>query len=129
MKKAIALIAFMCLTGFGSIGGCGTAPVSQETAEQAVFTVKATYATALKVAVTYKRLPRCGSPGALSLCSEPAVIAKLQTADNAAFAAIKAMDDTVKSKGFADNAVSQAIISAKGAIAGFVGVTSTLIVN
>ena len=126
MTKAFTVLMFFCITGFG---GCGSAPVSQETAEQAVYAVKATYATALKVAVTYKRLPRCGTAGALSLCSDPAIILKVQNADNAAFAAIKAMDDTVRTKGFADSLFSQALIAARGAVAGFVGVTSTLTIS
>lgn len=117
MRKLLALLAFAVLTGFG----CATAP---QTPAQSVYAVQGTYAAALSVAVSYKQLPACVQGGPV-LCSDPAVVAKLQKADDVAYAALTAAQNIVRTPGAGLNAQT-AINAASQAVNALASITSTL---
>ena len=118
MRKALALLAFVMLTGFG---GCASTPTNPQ---QAVFAAKQSYAVALTVAVAYKRLPAC-APAAPKVCSDAKVVKQLQAADNAAAALLDGAEATVRTPGAGLNAAT-AVKAAEQAVSAFVTITSAL---
>jgi hypothetical protein len=122
MRKALALLAFLALTGFGC---ATTAPVlDQAAAERGVFEAKAAYEVALTAAVAYKKLPICGP--SQPPCSTPAIVAQLQKAQPAARVTLDAAQAAVTSPGFGANILSTSVASATAAVAAFSAITSTL---
>ena len=117
MRKLLALLAIVVLTGFG----CATSP---QTPAQGVYAVQGTYATALTIAVAYKALPVC-QQGAPVLCSQPSVVATLQKADDAAFAALTAAQNIARTPGAGANAQT-AIVAAQQAVSALTSITATL---
>lgn len=93
MKRLIALTIALLITA------CSTAP---QTPAQAVFAADSTYLVALQAAVAYKKLPPCEQPAAPTLCSSAAVVAKLQQADDTAYAALSEAQTLVRSTAPAD---------------------------
>lgn len=71
------------------LAACATTP---RTPAQTVFALEGGYGAALSVAVQYKNLPPCPGP---ALCSDAAVVARLQAADRLAFADIQAAQAAV----------------------------------
>lgn len=92
--------------------------VSIENPQQAVFAAEAVHVAALRGAVAYRNLPRCGA-GAPTLCSRPDIITALQQADNAADTAIEAAETTVRTPGFGENVYESAATAAKAAAEAF----------
>lgn len=91
-----------------ALGACTTLP---KTPAQTVYAVEGNYTAALTVKVAYKNLPACG--GAALVCSDPAVVAKLQVADDAAYAAIMAAEGLVRAGASADAQIEAAINAVK----------------
>jgi hypothetical protein len=103
------------------LAACAAAP---QNPQQAVYDVKAKYNAALNIAVAYKQLPPC-TPAATILCSKPDVVLKLQQADNVAYPAIQAAENTVRSPGAGANAQT-AITAAQQAVQALTAITATL---
>ncbi len=118
MKRFITIIAFAALTGFN---GCTTMP---QTPAQSVYTIQGTYAAALSVAVSYKQLTPCVQAGPV-LCSDPGVVAKLQQADDVAYAALTAAQNIVRAPNAGLNAQT-AINAASQAVNALASITATL---
>lgn len=112
MKLILVLVLVMA--------GCA-APQSPQ---QSVFQAKSGYAVALTAAVTYKRLPDCTK--APQPCSDKAVVAQLQKADNVAATALDSAESAVRTPGFGKDVVNSAIAAANAALAAFTSITSTL---
>jgi hypothetical protein len=113
MRKLLA-VALLALTA-----ACAVTPQSPQ---QAVFAAKQDYAVALTVAVAYRRLPACG-PAAPPVCSDKAVVTRLQKADDAAAALLDGAEATVRAGG---GNVQMAITAAQQAVAALTSVTQTL---
>lgn len=113
MKLILVLVLVMA--------GCA-APQSPQ---QSVFQAKSGYAVALTAAVTYKKLPPCGQPVKMP-CSDKAVVAQLQKADNVAATALDSAESAVRTPGFGKDVVNSAIAAANAALAAFTSITSTL---
>lgn len=121
MKRFVIAIA-ACV----SLVGCAAAQVKPEDAGRTVFAIYSDYVTAEKIAVQYIRLPRCGSEGALAVCSDPKVVAKIQRVDKLADLSIKAAEAAVRAPEFGDSSISQMVVSARAAKDLFLGITATL---
>jgi hypothetical protein len=118
MRKFL-LAAFLA----ASLVGC--AGVSPETPQQAVFSVKSGYATALTAAVAYKRLPACAEPKRLP-CADGKVLEQIRKADNVAAGALDAAETAVRTPGFGKDAVSSALAAARAALGALVSITATI---
>ena len=118
MKRLIgALLLAAALAGTG----CATTP---QTPAQSVYQVQGTYAAALQIAVTYKQLPPC-QQGVQALCSDKAVVTKLQKADDVAYAALTAAQNIVRTPGAGAN-LNTALVAAQQAVNAFAAITTTL---
>ncbi len=115
MKKLLILlpIALMACT-------------TPQTPAQSVFLVEADYAAALRIELAYSNIPRCGKPTSPTICSEVAVIKKVQTADNVAWTAIQQAQDAVRTPEFGSDKVDTAVAISKSLTSSFVGITNTL---
>lgn len=119
MKRLIgALLLAFAIAGLG----CATTP---QTPAQSVYQAQGSYAAALQIAVTYKQLPNCTQPAHPVLCSDAATVAKLQKADDVAYAALTAAQNIVRSPGAGAN-VQTAITTAQQAVSALASITATL---
>lgn len=118
MRRALAVLILAIATGLG----CATAPQSPA---QAVYQIQGNYAAALQIAVTYKQLPSCAQPVRPMLCSEKGVVAQLQKADDVAYAALTAAQNTARTPGAGAN-LQTALTAAQQATAAFAAITSRL---
>lgn len=120
MKRIIlALATVLTLAGFS---GCTTDPKTTTSPQQAVFEAKSAYAVALTAAVAYKRLPPCDKNP--RPCSDKAVVAQIQKADNVAASALDAAETAVRTPGFGNDVVSSSVTAAQSALQAFVSITS-----
>lgn len=101
-----------------------TACVTPKSPAQAVYQAQGSYASALTVAVAYKQLPRC-APLAPVICSEPAIVSKLQVADDVAFSALSSAQAIAREPG-AGLSAQTAITAAEAAVSAFLAITSGL---
>ena len=115
MRRLFAAVMLLLLVA------CASTP---QTPAQSVYQVQGSYAAALQIAVTYKQLPACQAGGPV-LCSDKAVVAKLQQADDVAYAALTAAQNIVRTPNAGAN-VQTAIVAAQQAAAAFASITSTL---
>lgn len=90
-----------------------------------VFQAKTAYATALVAAVTYKNLPKCASP-AVQPCSDPAIVAQLQKADNVAAVALDTAEAAVRTPAIGTDAISKAVSAGQMALQAFVAISTNL---
>ncbi len=97
--------------------------VAPNTPAQSVFAAKATYAGALVIAVQYKNLPPCPST---PVCSDKAIVTKLQQADDIAAPALNSAEAAVRNPAFGSSALQTAVISAQNAVTFLTSITSTL---
>lgn len=112
MKRLLLAIAFAA----AALVGCTTAP---KTPAQAVYATHGTYLAALSVAVKYRQLPDCGLEAAIKpFCSEKAVVAKVQAADDQAYAALTAAQTVVRVQ-TAGTPVERALQAATQAVGAF----------
>lgn len=116
MKRLFATIAVLLLAA------CASAP---QTPAQSVYAVQGSYAAALQAAVAYKQLPSCAQPAAPKLCSDAAVVKKLQAADDAAYAALTAAQNIVRTPGAGLN-IQTAIVAAQNAVQAMTAITASL---
>ncbi len=95
-----------------------------QTPAQSVYAAKHTFAAALVIANTYKNLPPCG--GEYTLCSDQAVVSKLQLAATAAKATLDAAEETVRDPNWRGGTTDKAIVAASNALGAFVSITETI---
>lgn len=114
----IALIFAMSL----SLTACETiktvTPPAPKTPQQAVFLAEGQYGVALKVALSYESLPRCGGT-VPKLCSDKTIVEKLRLSQLAARAALDAAESTVRNPVFGVSAMESAVIAATNAVQAF----------
>lgn len=116
MKK---LLIAVCLT---SLMGCTT----PDTPAQSVYLAEADYTAALRIEIAYSELPRCGKPTSPKLCSDVAIIKKVQKADDVAWIAIREAQTAVRTKGFGESKVTTATASAVALTKAFISITNGL---
>lgn len=119
MKRLPIFIAGIVLA---VLAACTTTPT---TPAQTIYQVESNYAAALTVAVAYKNLPPCGQAAAPLLCSRADVVRKLQLADEVAYPALQAAQNTARSPGAGANAQT-AVLAAQQAVAALTAITATL---
>jgi pyrimidine deaminase RibD-like protein len=69
-----------------------------------------------KIADAYVKLPRCGSAGATSICSDPIKVSQIGQADNTAFAAVDAARISAEAGGTPDLTAATAAMAALNAL-------------
>jgi hypothetical protein len=82
-RTALALVACASLC----LAGCATPYVAPKTPAQAVYKIEGDLTVALRAAGYYKALPSC-APGAVALCSDPAIVKRIQDAAQKAVTAV-----------------------------------------
>ena len=117
--KRLLLVFLITLAGCAQVGIQGAA-----TPAQGVFAAKQGYQAALTAAVAYRRLPDCAR--AAQPCSDKAVVAQLQRADNVTAAALDAAESAVRSPGFGRSVLDSALAAANSALSAFVAITGGL---
>lgn len=122
MKRLASIIFALTIAGCGSI-------VTPKTPAQDVFAAKASYAAALTVAVAYKRLPSCAPVTHPPICSDAAIVKKLQDSDDVAKPALDAAEAAVRTQGFGQSTLQTFVISANNAVSALTAITATLRVN
>jgi hypothetical protein len=111
--KALFLAVVLAITTIA----CATTPQSPQ---QVVYATQSAYIGALGAAVRYKELPPC--PKA-PVCSDAAIVAKIQDADKVAFRALELAQNAVRTPGFGEDRISTAVITAKQAVQALVDLT------
>lgn len=107
------------------MGGCAFNKGPGTNPETIVFDMHGRYATALQIAVAYKRLPSCDTKPAPLLCSKDSVIQDLQDADDIANPALAAAQTTVRAPGVGVN-IDTMIRAAEEAVVAMTKITSKL---
>lgn len=108
--RSLLLVSAMAV----ALAGCASTGATSSPATT-VYQVESGYKTALVAAVAYKKLPVCKEPRQLP-CSDPAVVAQLQRADNVANAAIAAAESATRTPGFGKDAIASALGAANAAL-------------
>ncbi len=111
--KGIFLSGFLVLALVVSLGACkandpltGAPVISGEvTVDVSIVTVERSFTLALNVANLYTSLPRCKSPGATVVCSDPSVVLVIRNAAIKAHNAILAARNNQALLGVAVSAV------------------------
>lgn len=128
LKRVLLAVVFAAI----ALVGCAsnepdTGPSVSITPEQAVFALKSSYAVALTAAVAYKRLPSCGTPPVgVPPCSDPAVVKKLQQADDIASSALNGAEAIVRTPSASLADKSKALQAAQTAITVLTALTNAL---
>lgn len=91
MKKLALLAAFLLLP---VVGACDTISSYIPSLPQDVATLEIGLTAADQLALAYISQPVCGSPKAGPVCSQIAIVRKIKTASDAAYAAVKAAEKT-----------------------------------
>ena len=117
--RRVALIALA-----SALAACAARPAPQSPA-QAVYAVEGDYAAALAVAVQYRALPQC-SASTTAMCSTPEMLAQVEKGDAAAWAAIEAAQNSVRTPGASSNDETAALAAAQQAAAAFQQIAATL---
>jgi hypothetical protein len=102
------------------LAACAVTPQSPA---QTIYQLTSNYNAAATVIIAYKNLPPC--PAATALCSDPAIVAKLKQADQIAYSALVAAENTVRTPGAGANAATAAV-AAQQAIAALAAIAATL---
>lgn len=121
MKRILATLALVALTACAGIG-----VPAPKTPAQIVLETKAIYTGALVIAVQYKQLPSCAIPMHPVLCSDGAIVTKLQKADDIAKPLIDTAQKAVDDPRLGKSAVDNAIVAAQSALGALTAITSTL---
>lgn len=101
-----------------ALSGCALFEAA-ETPAQKVYAARVSYGAALKVALQYESLPRCGQPTSPAICSDAKAVDIIRQAQTAADTALNSAEATVLTPGFGDNVYTSAAISAVNAAAAF----------
>lgn len=121
MLKSLVL-AFALIVGACAANNQGSLPSAQNT----VFALKNTFASAQTAAVQYVTLPRCGQPASPPLCSDAAIVAEIRKYNGDAVVALDAAEKTVRDPTASASATQAAIIGAKNAVAALQQIVPTL---
>lgn len=120
MKRFLAIIGLAA----GLLAGCASTP-GGTSPQQVVFAAKSGYAATLTAAVAYKRLPAC-APTVPLPCSDAAIVAQLQKADNVAATSLDAAEAAVRTPQIGATAVDRAIAAANAALSALNAIVATL---
>lgn len=96
-----------------------------KTPAQRIFAAQADYNGVLAAAVAYESQPRC-SEAVVVACSNTEVVNVIRTADTAAYNALRAAQNVIRTPGVTDSATELALASAVQAVAAFRGIMSEL---
>lgn len=107
MRRLLVGLAFLALAACASL--------QAQTPAQRVYAAQSDYNALLVVAVAYESQPRCLAEVKLN-CSDVKAVTEIRKADNAAHAALRAAQDTVRTPGVSDNRVNLALVGAVNAI-------------
>lgn len=120
MKRLAAVFLPISLIAAMLFSACATLTTQPASPAQTVYALHGDYVNALTLAVAYKRLPACATQPMITfpICSMPAVVGALQTADDVAFAALSTAQTLARSP---DNlaSVPGALSAAQTAIQAF----------
>ena len=119
--KRITQLVFATLAAF-ALFACSTAPT---TPQQSIYQLESNYNAAAQIVLAYKALPTCGGVATTVLCSKPEVIAQLKQADNVAYSALVAAENTVRTQGAGANA-NTAMVAAQQAIQALTAISAAL---
>jgi hypothetical protein len=104
------LVAGLVLTA------CAAAP---QTARQGIYAAGSAYSAALRAAVAYASLPRCGQPASPPVCSDQTVVTQMDRGAQLAQPTVQAALTTAASTSASDTALSQALAAATQAVGAF----------
>lgn len=93
-----------------------SACTSAETPAQKIYEIESDYASVLKLAVTYEKLPVCDSITKTHLCADPKIIKQIKEADIIAWSILREAQNAVRTPGFGDSKTTKAIASAHHAV-------------
>lgn len=111
MLKSLLIAAALAL----GLAGCATATSGAKTPAQRVFALQADYNAALNLAVAYESQPRC-TPVLTSGCSSLSIVVEIRRADDAAYAAVKGAQNTVRTPGTSESTMELAMVGAANSI-------------
>ena len=115
------------------ISGCSSVsvqtPPAPKTAAQTIFETKAAEGAALAIFIRYKALPSCAPANHPPICSDAALVAKVQQADVVAAKAIDTAETAVRTPGFGADTISTLLASAQAAVGYLTSSTQALKVN
>jgi hypothetical protein len=111
VRKSCGLLVVMGLM----LVACAT----PTTARQGVFAVVTAYDGAVKTAVAYAGLPRCGAVGAPVVCSHATVVVQLAKANVVAMPSVNALTTVAADKTKSNSAVQVALTAAQSAVTVF----------
>lgn len=117
-KFAISIVVLL-------LAACATGPV---TLPQGAYQAQSDYIAAGKVMLAYGNLPRCGQPTSPIVCSQQSVVDQLKAADNIAYNAVVAAENTARTPGAGAN-LATAQTAATEAVAALARITATLKTN
>lgn len=126
MKRIWLTIALT--VGLASCNGVQTPP-APKTPAQTVFELKAGEGVALAIFVKYKALPSCALPAHPVLCSDPAIVAKVQGIDAIAARSIDTAETAVRTPGFGTDTLQSLVAGAQAAVSLLTSATSSLKVS
>lgn len=87
-KRCVVPLIVLMIAALLIFAGCA----APQNAGQGSYALKSTYATGLRAAVEYKRLPSCAANPRPVPCSDAGVVKQLQDADDRAYSAIGKLD-------------------------------------
>lgn len=102
----------------------GCASQEAQTPAQRVYALQADYNAVLAVAVTYESQKRCTTT-VIAACSSVTVVNELRRGDDAARAALKAAQDTVRTPGATSSTINTVLVGAANAIQAFRTIAKT----
>lgn len=117
-KVGCAALSIVALCFMLGLIGCATS--APKTPAQTVFALKGGFGVALKAAVDYEGLPRCG--GVTPICSDPVVMARIRVLADPAALALSAAEDAAR-RGALD---PQTLLATENAVYAFEGLAATL---
>lgn len=121
------LLSTLALASALVIAGCaannqGSLPSAQNT----VYALKNTFASAQTAAIQYTSLPRCGQSTSPPLCSDAGVVAQIRKYNGDAVVALDAAEKTVRDPTASTGAMQAAIVGAQNAVTALQQILPTL---
>lgn len=116
-----------------SLASCSTPVVTPppvpKTPAQVVFETKAAEGAALSIFIRYKALPSCAPANHPPICSDAALVTKVQQADVVAAKAIDTAETAVRTPGFGSDTISTLLSAATAAVGYLTSSTNSLKVS
>ena len=117
MRKVLSVLALLLV-----VGCAGSATNSADANRNRLATVAASYGTVQTAAEAYINRPPCSRTPAVTLCSDPTTVRRIQAADRTAFTALDRANQTVKTNP-SDPSLTSLITGAAEAVAQFKATT------